>query len=182
MNGGLIANLPLIFGILGGIVVALQTAINVSQRIKAARAHEKTQAKRIGQASKALREQAFEALGLKRDQRAMRREMERMRVAIEEAEALAERERLLESQIYVFDERKNIGDQAFIVPISHADFTALSKGAPNEITASWQHGRRYMVWAANEKMASAKSIMRFNADKGYRVGAPTLFQGDPEAY
>lgn len=174
--------LPLLFGILGGGVVALQMMAHTRQRLRRARKLHEGQHHRVNAASKAVREQASATLALRREERQMRQELEHLNRMIEEGEQQAEREKAAESQIYVFDERKNMGDQAYVFMISHSDFNNLARNAPEEVTRSWKAGRRYMVWAASEKMAMAKAGMRFNQDKGYRVGPPAPFEGDPEAF
>ncbi|KPF86378.1 hypothetical protein IP70_08830 [alpha proteobacterium AAP38] len=182
MLSALFASLPILFGILGGGVVALQMVAHTRKRLRRAQKMHQGQQTRVATVSRATREQAGTTLSLRREERQMRQELERLNHAIEQGEQQAERERMGESQIYVFDERKNMGDTAFVFQISHPDFNALARNAPDEVIQSWKAGRRYMVWAASEKMATAKASMRFNQDKGYRVSAPSPFEGDPEAF
>ncbi|MBP7340641.1 hypothetical protein, partial [Niveispirillum sp.] len=174
--------LPLMFGILGGGVVALQMVAHTRQRLRRARKLHEGQQGRVGTASRGMRERASGTLALRREEQQMRLELDRLNEMIEDGEKQAEREKGTESQIYVFDERKNMGDQAYVFQINHPDFNNLARNAPDEVVKSWKAGRRYMVWAASEKMASAKAGMRFNQDKGYRVGPPAPFEGDPEAF
>ena len=174
--------LPLLFGILGGGVVALQMMAHTRQRLRRARKLHEGQQSRVGAASKGVRERAAATLALRREERQMQQELEQLNQMIEKGDQQAEREKATESQIYVFDERKNMGDQAYVFQISHPDFNNLARNAPDEVVKSWKSGRRYMVWAASEKMATAKASMRFNQDKGYRVGPPAPFEGDPEAF
>lgn len=174
--------LPLWFGILAGGVVAMQVTTSISKRIRRAHGLRKAQLGRVAQASKALREKVKVTLDLRREERQMEVELIALDRSIAEGEAQAEREKRTESQIYVFDERKNTGDQAFLFTITHPDFNNLARNAPPEICTSWRSGRRYMVWAASEKMAAAKANMRFNQDKGYRVSPPQAVEGDMEEY
>lgn len=174
--------LPLLFGILGGGVVAVQMLAHTRKRLRRAHKMHAGQQNRVALVSKATRETAGTTLSLRREERQMQQELERLTQQIEEGEHQAEREKLAEAQIYVFDERKNVGDIAYVFQINHPDFNALARNAPDEVVQSWRGGRRYLVWAASEKMASAKASMRFNQDKGYRVGTPTPFEGDPEAF
>ncbi|OYQ32646.1 hypothetical protein CHU95_17900 [Niveispirillum lacus] len=174
--------LPLMFGVLGGGVVAVQMMTHTRQRLRRSRRQHEGQHNRVTAASRGVRERAATTLALRREEQQMRRELARLNQQIEDGERQAEREKATESQIYVFDERKNMGDQAYVFQISHTDFNSLARNAPDEVVKSWRSGRRYMVWAASEKMAMAKAGMRFNADKGYRVSAPAPFEGDPEAF
>ncbi|MFY8093305.1 MAG: hypothetical protein ACOVN0_07475 [Niveispirillum sp.] len=174
--------LPLMFGILGGGVVALQMVAHTRQRLRRTRKQHEGHQNRVNAASRAMRERAAATLALRREEQMMRRELDRLNLQIDDGERQADREKATESQIYVFDERKNMGDQAFVFVISHPDFNNLARNAPDEVVKSWKAGRRYMVWAASEKMAMAKAGMRFNQDKGYRVSAPAPFEGDPEAF
>ncbi len=182
MMDQLFNSLPLLFGILGGGVVAVQMMSHTRKRLRKVEKMHKGQQTRVASVSRATREQAGTTLSLRREERQMRLELDRLNQQIEQGEQLAERERLGESQIYVFDERKNMGDLAYVFQISHPDFNALARNAPDELVKAWKAGRRYMVWASSEKMAMAKANMRFNQDKGYRVGAPAPFEGDPEAF
>lgn len=182
MMDKLFNSLPLFFGILGGGVVAVQMMSHTRKRLRKAEKMHQGQQTRVAAVSRATREQAGTTLSLRREERQMRMELDRLNQQIEQGEQVAERERLGESQIYVFDERKNMGDVAYVFQISHPDFNALARNAPDEVIQSWKAGRRFMVWAASEKMAVAKASMRFNQDKGYRVSAPTAFEGDPEAF
>lgn len=180
MSDPLINNLPLWFAILGGGVAALQVAVHTIKRIKKIKAQHRGQRGKASTASRAVRERAMATLSLKREERMMMQELEELNQLIAEAELVAEREKASESQLYMFDERKNIGDQAFLITLSHPDFNTLARNAPPEVVHSWQNGRRYLMWAANAKTASAKASMRFNQDKGYRVGTATPFEGDAE--
>lgn len=172
--------LPVWFGLLAGMVVAAQVFTAMAKRIRQAKAQHAARQRRLKQASQALRERARATLALRREERQMEQEMMVLNHSIEEGEATAERERRSESQLYVFDERKNIGDHPYLMTIRHRDFNNLARHAPAEVTQSWQTGRRYMVWAAHEKMAVAKATQRFSQDKGYSVSEPEPFQGDPE--
>lgn len=182
MLAGLFDSLPLWFGILGGGVVALQMTAHTRKRLHRARKMHEGQQNRVGNASRAVRERAAATLALRREERQMRDELVRLNSQIDQGEVQAEHDKSMEAQIYVFDERKNVGDMAFVLSITHPDFNNLARNAPEEVTQSWKSGRRYMVWAASEKMAMAKAGMRFNQDKGYRVGAIAPFEGDPEAF
>lgn len=174
--------LPLWFGILGGGVVALQMMTHARNKLRRAKRSHDGQRGRVAAASKIVRERAAATLALRREERQMELELAHLNGQIDEGEQYAEREKATESQIYVFDERKNVGDTAFVLSISHPDFNSLARNAPEEVLQSWKAGRRYMVWAASEKMAKAKAGMRFNQDKGYRVGTAAPFEGDPEAF
>ncbi len=175
-------SLPLWFGILGGGVVAIQMMTNVRKRMRMAQRRQNGQQNRVTAASRVVREQAAGTLALKREARQMEHELAELDRIIQECEQQAAHEKVADTQLYVFDERKNVGDTAFLIPISHPDFNSLARGAPEEVTQSWKVGRRYLVWAAAEKMALAKASMRFNQDKGYRVGTVVPFDGDPEAF
>lgn len=182
MISALFDTLPIWLGLLAGGVVMLQVLANVSKRLRRARAMEGAMQTRVQNARRLMREKAAITLGLRREEMQQNRDLEMLLEMIEDGEASARREKGNDSQIYVFDERKNLGDQAFILTISHPDFNSLARKAPDEVVQSWRSGRRYLVSAASEKMASAKAGMRFNQDKGYRVSEPVPFEGDPEAF
>lgn len=175
-------SLPIWFGVLGGGVVAIQMMTNVRRRLRRAQKKHHGQLGRLTNASQAMREQARATLALKREGQQMEHELEELEQIIEQCEQQAAREKVADTQIYVFDERKNIGDTNYVLTIHHPDFNALARGAPDEVNQSWKAGRRYLVWAASEKMAQAKASMRFNLDKGYRVSEPTVYEGNTESF
>ncbi|QJE71856.1 hypothetical protein HHL28_00880 [Aerophototrophica crusticola] len=174
-------NVALWFGILAGLAVAAQVAGTVMKRIKRVQMLHAAKQHQVREASRRMREKARITLDLRREERSMERELQELGVGIDQGEEAVAKERGSESHIYVLDDRRNPGDQAFIVPVRHPNFASLGRTAPAEVLGSWQHGRRYLVWAAAEKMAQAKAAMRFTADKGYAVGQPEPYQGDPEA-
>ncbi|MQP65489.1 hypothetical protein GE253_09010 [Niveispirillum sp. SYP-B3756] len=182
MISSLFNTLPIWFGLLAGGVVVLQIISGISKRLRRARAMEGAMLTRVQHARRVMREKAVVTLGLRREEMQQHRELAMLQEMIEDGETAARQEKGNDSQIYVFDERKNLGDQAFMLTISHPDFSNLARKAPEEVVQSWRSGRRYMVWAASEKMAGAKAGMRFNQDKGYRVSEPVPFQGDAEAF
>jgi hypothetical protein len=182
MISSLFDALPIWFGLLAGGVVMLQVIANVSKRLRRARTMEGTMQARVLNVRRVMREKAAVTLGLRREEMQQYRELAMLQDMIADGETAARREKGNDSQIYVFDERKNLGDQAFILTITHPDFNSLARKAPEEVVESWRGGRRYLVSAASEKMAAAKAGMRFNQDKGYRVSDPTPFQGDAEAF
>lgn len=174
-------NMALWFGIVAGLAAAAQVAATVAKRIKRVRMLHAAKQQQVREASRRVREKARTTLELRREERGMERELSELGVGIDQGEEAVAKERGSESHIYVLDDRKNPGDLAFIVPVRHPNFASLGRAAPAEVLGSWQHGRRYLVWAAAEKMAQAKAAMRFTADKGYALGTPEPYQGDPEA-
>lgn len=174
-------NVALWFGIIAGLAAAAQVAGTVMKRIKRVRLLHAAKQQQVREASRRVREKARVTLELRREERSMERELRDLGIGIDKGEETVAKEKGSESHIYVLDDRKNPGDHAFLVPVRHPNFTSLGRGAPPEVQGSWQQGRRYLVWAAAEKMAQAKAVMRFSTDKGYAVGKAEPYQGDVEA-
>lgn len=170
------------FGVLGGLAAAGQVAGVVMKRLKRAKATHAVHRAQARDASARLRDLARETLALRREERAMRRDIADLTEGVAEEEAALARERAAESPLHMLEERHSPGDRPFEVAVSHPDFAAqfyqAARQGAEEVTASWQAGRRYLVWGVNDKAAQAKAALRFPADKGYAVGAAALFEGD----
>lgn len=91
------------------------------------------------------------------------------------AEEKSQLERLerTRSQLYVLDDHRAPGDQAFVVRVSHPDFAQVAPGAPPELVQSWSQGRRFVLWAHDSARALRRAAARCPATQGYLLN-PTL--------
>jgi len=167
-------------GILAGLAAAAQVGANVARRLRQVKEAQNARARQVRDTSQAVREKARTMLELKREQRGLERELARLTREIEGAEETLARHKDQDRYIYVFDERRNVGDHPFIVPIRHPDFGHQNKHVPPEVRTSWADGRRFLVWAQADRMAQAKAAMRFPADRGYQVGPAEPFDTDAD--
>lgn len=167
-------------GILGGLAAAAQVFASVSRHVRRVKAGHAARLRQLGEVRRDMRERARATLDLRREERAMQRELVELTGQIDSGEKTVQRKKSAETLLYVFDERRNPGDQAFIVPIAHPRFADIARHPPEDVSASWVSGRRFLVWAASDKMASAKANMRFPADRGYVVGALEPYAGNSE--
>lgn len=168
-------------GIITGLAAVAQIFGVVQRRVRAVNRQDEERRRQVADLSKKVRETALLTLKMKREEKAMLAEIRGLAHSIDKGEDYVAEFRRNEEFIHVADERKGPGDQAYLAAIAHPDFGSVSRSAPEEVTRSWANGRRYLIWAATEKMARAKAAMRHPADKGFVVGAVELFAGGPEA-
>lgn len=165
---------------LGGLAATAQVLASVSRHVRRVKAGHAARLRQVDGASRDMRERAKATLDLRREERAMQTELAELSGHIDSGEKTVQRKKSAESLLYVFDERRNPGDQGFILSISHARFADIARNPPAEVAASWAAGRRFLVWAANNKMAQAKANMRFPAEKGYVVGPADAYSGNSD--
>lgn len=166
-------------GVVMGVAAAAQVGAITVRRVRALQRAAATRRRYLEGVSAGVRKQARLSLDLKRERQRMSDEVERMRADIASNEAIAAAQLADESLLYVYDERKMPNDQGFVVDIRHPNYQSLSRGAPREVTDSWRQGRRYLVWASSAKLALAKTIQRFPADRGYTVSGGELHPNPP---
>ncbi|MFM2042137.1 MAG: hypothetical protein RLY86_713 [Pseudomonadota bacterium] len=164
-------------GIIAGIAAAAQVFATVTRRIRQVRALHQGRLRQVADLSREVREKARATLDLRREEKAMAKEMQDLSGHIDTGEQVVQRKRAAESFIHVLDERRNPGDHPFLVTIRHPNFAEIARHPPRDVVGSWSDGRRYLVWANAPKMAGAKAAMRFNADRGFQVGPPEPFDG-----
>jgi len=167
-------------GGIAGLAAAAQIAAGVAGRIRTAKTRQAARLRQVRDASRYVREKARATLALKREERALIKELESLSRDIDSGEEVVTRQKSKETLLYVLDERRNVGDQAFIIAITHRNFGHLSRGAPEAVARSWAAGRRFLVWAASSKMAHAKASMRYPQDRGFTVAAPESYDGNPD--
>lgn len=165
-------------GIIAGAGAAAQVASTVQKRLHRMHMLQEGRLRQLREVTRQLRDKARISLELKREERAMRRELEDLQGQIERGDRTVARETSQEAWLYIFDDRCNPGDTPFTVVISHPDFRRVARGAPAEVVESWQAGRRYLLFAAVDKLAQAKANQRHPADKGFLVGPVEVFEGD----
>lgn len=170
-------SLPAYIGLVIGATAAIQVAYRTIDRVKKARATAIQRDERIARASIALRESARLSLALRREERDLSRDVDKM-----ERRTAARVDRISELEettirTYVLDDRKSPSDFTFLTTISHSAFDKLAPGAPAELIASWKEGRRYLLWASDKDRATSRAALRCPASKGYVVGPMELYQG-----
>lgn len=163
-------NPTLIFGFaigLGALMVALG---HVKARMKeleetVARAN----SRRCAQVER-IKRSARGTLKLARDLRALSRRKSTFEMSCHDLEGQLSASKLLDKRIYVVDERKAENEQCFIVRISNADYAVkVNSKLARTALESWRHGRRYIIWAPEEKKARERLAARFPELRGFHI-------------
>ncbi|ACJ00793.1 hypothetical protein [Rhodospirillum centenum] len=165
-------------GIIAGVGAAAQVASTVQKRLQRMHQMQEGRLRQLREATRQLRDKARISLDLKREERAMRRELAELQAQIESGDDTVARETSQEAWLYIFDDRFSPGDKPFTVVVSHPDFRRVSRNAPAEVVESWQAGRRYLMFAAVDKLAQAKATQRHPPERGFVVGPVSLYEGN----
>lgn len=162
--------MPYVFaGLIGlaSLVVALLMAV---RRLKETEATvEKANTRRLAQVER-IKKAARTTLNLAREKEAMRRRKNAIEIACEDLEGRLAASKALDKRLYVLDDRRTQADLGWIVRVVNADY-AYKVNAKIDRTAleTWRRGRRFIVWALDEKKAREKVIARFQEHKGFDI-------------
>lgn len=129
----------------------------------------KAEARRQAQVDR-IKRVARQTLGLARDLRAARRRKATMEIACEELEERLRVLNTVDRRIFVLDDRHTQNDLGWLVRIANADYAGrVNANLEAAALDAWKRGRRYMVWALDEKKAREKVAARFPAQKGFHI-------------
>jgi hypothetical protein len=167
-------------GIIAGLAAASQVVGGATKRIRRAKLNQEARRRQVAELSVSVRDQARTTLQLKREERAMARELEQLTGHIGTTENEVSARKASAQYLYLFDDRKAPEDGAYVVTITNPNFNRIAKHAPADVVQSWQQGRRYMVWAASPKAALAKAGQRHPPERGYTVKGGERFDRNPE--
>jgi|GEM_PF-1871810 len=149
--------------LIASLVRASRLIRDAQYRIERVTAAKETQVERIRKLAKAT-------LALRREIRQAER---RHTLAEEDCKSLEEKlraEMAVDRRVYVLDDRRTPSDRTWLALIINNDLTAFANPhAPAEVIASWRAGRRFVVWALDEKKAREKILLRFSDRGGYSI-------------
>lgn len=154
---GMIGFVALVFALVHAIKRLKETEATMAK----AEARRQAQAERIKRAARGTLHQA-------RELSAMRRRKTAIEIACQEIEERLNATRALDRRLYVLDDRRSEAEQGWIVKVVHPDY-AHRVNAKLERTAldAWRRGRRFLVWAGDEKRARDKVHARYPEHKGF---------------
>lgn len=120
--------------------------------------------------SERIRKEARTTLGLKRELRAIRRRKEILEEECRLLETRLKRAAEVDHVLYVLDDRRTPADQGWVAVIANPE--VLEHGNPHlnaSAVASWKIGRRFIVWALDEKKAREKIAARYPDRLGFAL-------------
>lgn len=165
-------NIAFMIGAVIGVIGAGHAMVRVF-RVVHSRLPSRVMQPRMAQLSKSIRQRGRRAMLLHQNARheVHAAEITGLKVA-EEKEQVSRLERT-QSQLYVLDDHRQPGDEAYVIKIGHPDFQQVAPGAPPELVDSWSRGRRFVLWATDPARALRRAATRCPASKGYVLN-PTL--------
>ncbi|WP_119681563.1 hypothetical protein [Indioceanicola profundi] len=172
--------LPFWFGIVASIAAAAHIADLVSKRIRHAKALYAARHRQLQEITHQMRDKAKITLALRREEQAMAAELESLSRSIHTGEDAVVQQKSQESLLYVLEENRNAGDQAFLARITHRAFARVAPAAPQRVLDSWSQGRQFLVWGAMAQAAQAKAAMRYPHGRGFTVGAADAYKGNAD--
>jgi hypothetical protein len=163
-------NISMVFAALigaGALIVSLghvKTRMKeIEETVSKANSRRRAQVERIKRAARGT-------LKLARDLRKIKRRESMFERACRDLETQLSASRLLDKRIYVVEERKTEAEQCFLARVSNVDYAArVNPKLMSNALDSWRQGRRFVVWAVDEKKARERLAARFPDARGYHV-------------
>lgn len=156
-------------GMIGFVALVVSMAHAVRRLKETEATMTKIESRRQAQVER-IKRAARGTLGQARELAAMRRRKTAIEIACQEIEERLNATRALDRRLFVLDDRRSEAEQGWIVRIVHPDY-AHKVNAKLERTAleNWRRGRRFLVWATDEKRVQEKVQTRFPETKGFIV-------------
>lgn len=163
-------SMPYIFaGLVGlaslsvSLLLAMRRLKTSEERIANAVSRKQAQVERIKKAARATLRQA-------RDLRDARRRKAMAEMACEDLEQRLKSAGAADRRIYVLDDRRTQKDQGWLLRVVNIEYGArVNANLSPTALDSWKRGRRFLVWALDEKKAREKVNARFPENKGFTV-------------
>lgn len=109
-------------------------------------------------------------LKLARDVRDAKRRRASIEFACLELEQRLKSSGATERRIYVLDDRRTQADTAWLVRIVNTEYASrVNSGLDAIALDSWKRGRRFLVWAQDEKKVREKVNARYPEHKGFAL-------------
>ncbi|CBS85670.1 hypothetical protein [Azospirillum lipoferum] len=163
-------SMPYIFaGLVGlaslsvSLLLAMRRLKTSEERIANAVSRKQAQVERIKKAARATLRQA-------RDLRDARRRKAMAEMACEDLEQRLKSAGATDRRIYVLDDRRTQKDQGWLLRVVNIEYGArVNANLTPTALDSWKRGRRFLVWALDEKKAREKVHSRLPENKGFTV-------------
>lgn len=168
----------LTFAIATGVIVLIASLVGSVRNIEDAQKRmRKLQSQKEAQYGR-LRKLARRTLDLRRSHRSVRMRIEN---AISESREFGEQVKRLEGtdrRLFVLDDRRTQVDRTYVARVEHPDYTTIHADTPEQTAQSWARGRRFIVWALDERKAREKIQVRYPERAGFRITGMSQMASD----
>ncbi|WP_029010715.1 hypothetical protein [Azospirillum halopraeferens] len=125
-----------------------------------------------------IRRAARTTLDLAREIRETKRRRRSVELACEELEERLAATNAAERRLYVLDDRRTPSDLSWIVRIANLEYgTRVNPGLEKTALKAWKNGRRFVVWALDERKAREKALARYPEHKGFYIQGVARHEG-----
>ena len=145
------------------LLLAMRRLKTSEERIANAVSRKQAQVERIRKVARATLQQA-------RDLRDARRRKAMAEMGCEDLEQRLKAVGAADRRIYVLDDRRTQKDQGWLLRVVNIEYgPRVNANLTSTALDSWKRGRRFLVWALDEKKAREKVHSRFPENKGFTV-------------
>lgn len=145
------------------LLMALRRLKTSEERIANAVTRKQAQVERIKRVARTT-------LHLAQDLRDAKRRRNAIEFACEELEQKLKASGATERRIYVLDDRRTQADTAWLVRIVNTEYSSrVNSALEKSALESWKRGRRFLVWALDEKKVREKVNARYPEHKGFAL-------------
>lgn len=145
------------------LLLALRRLKTSEERIANAVSRKQTQVDRIKRVARTTLQQA-------RDLRDARRRKGMAELGCEELEQRLKAAGAADRRVYVLDDRRTNTDGTWILRIVNLEYSKRVNPDLDPVALdSWKRGRRFLVWAQDEKKAREKANSKYPEQKGFAI-------------
>ena len=170
--------LPYVFAIA---IAFASLGLAMKQAFRQLAAIEETVAKAAGRRQAQvdrIRRAGRTTLDLAREIRESRRRKRSMEQACEDLEQRLAATNAAERRLYVLDDRRTPSDLTWVVRVANLEYAVrVNPDLEPSALASWKKGRRFLVWALDEKKAREKVLARYPEHKGFYIQGASRHEG-----
>ncbi|HEY0832662.1 MAG TPA: hypothetical protein VGE72_02030 [Azospirillum sp.] len=142
---------------------AIRRIKETEQTIAKGESRRRAQVDRIRRAGRAT-------LALAREMRDAKRRKAVQELACEELEERLRASNAVDRRLYVLDDRRTQNDLGWIVRVANPEYgNRVNPNLEKSALDSWKRGRRFLVWALDERKAREKVTARFHDHKGFAI-------------
>ncbi|CAO3418674.1 hypothetical protein [Azospirillum endophyticum] len=153
------------------LLLAMRRLRTSEERIATAVSRKQAQVERIKRIARITLQQA-------RDLRDARRRKAMAEMGCEDLEQRLKAVGAADRRVYVLDDRRTQKDQGWLLRVVNNDYgTRVNANLTSTALDSWKRGRRFLVWALDEKKAREKVNARFPENKGFMVMGTESYLG-----
>ncbi|MFC5307353.1 hypothetical protein [Azospirillum picis] len=170
--------MPYVFAALVGVasfalslLLAMRRLKTSEERITSSVSRKQAQVERIKRIARATLQQGS-------DLRNARRRKAMAEMACEDLEQRLKASGSADRRVYVLDDRRTQNDHGWLLRVVNIDYASrVNAGLSRPALDSWKRGRRFLVWALDEKKAREKIHARFPENKGFAVMGSQSYSG-----